>query len=181
MAMNCWIFSGHCARDGETRRLQDGTAVLNFTVAGKDGFGDREVTNWVDCALFGKRAETLGQYLKKGTKVTVKGSLRLETFQKRDGAEGSKLSVRVEDIDLGSKSEGGEQRQSGGYGSRASADDVNRPLGNERGGTAGRGGGKPAFDQNLDDEIPFSYLEGMDPEGCACAFDVRAKSLPFTM
>jgi len=48
-----------------------------------------------------------------------------------------------------------DQRQGGGYGSRASAADVNRPLSNERGGTAGRGGGKPAFDQDIDDEVPF--------------------------
>lgn len=156
MSLNVWNFSGRVGADAELRTVQSGEKVLSFRVANDVGFGSRKTTQWVECQLWGNRAESIANYVKKGDRITVSGSLKLEEFQRRDGTPGSKLAVRVNDLDLASRQgEGGEQRQSGGYGSRASADDVNRPLGNERGGTAGRGGGKPAFDQDLDDSIPF--------------------------
>lgn len=154
--MNVWTFSGRVGADAELRKTQSGEFVLSFRVANDIGFGDKRTSQWADCSYWGKRAEAVANYVKKGDKIVISGELRLEEFTRRDGTPGSKLSVRVNDLDLASRQgEGGDQRQGGGYGSRASADDVNRPLGNERGGAAGRGGGKPAFDPDLDDTVPF--------------------------
>lgn len=154
--MNIWTFSGRCGADAELRKTQNGESVLSFRVANDIGFGDKRTSQWIDCSYWGKRAEAVANYVKKGDKIVVSGELKLEEFTRRDGTSGSKLSVRVNELDLASRQgEGGDQRQSGGYGSRASADDVNRPLGNERGREDGRGGGKPAFDPDLSDEIPF--------------------------
>lgn len=154
--VNVWTVSGRVGADAELRTTQSGEKVLSFRIANDIGFGDRRHTQWADCSLWGKRAESVATHIRKGDKITVSGELKLEEFTRRDGTPGSKLSVRVNDLDLASRQgEGGEQRQGGGYGSRASADDVNRPLGNERGGAAGRGDGKPAFDPDLSDEIPF--------------------------
>lgn len=153
--MNVWTFSGRVGADAELRTTQSGEKVLSFRVANDIGFGERRTTQWVSCSMWGKRAESVANYVKKGGKITVSGELKLEEFQRPDGTSGSKLAVRVSELDLPSQSDGGEQRQGGGHGSRAAAADVNRPLGNERGGAAGRGGGKSAFDPDLDDRTPF--------------------------
>ena len=162
--MNVWTFSGRVGADPETRKTQNGETVLSFRVANDVGFGDRKTTQWVDCSYWGKRAEAVSRFIKKGDKITVSGELKLEEFQRRDGTPGSKLAVRVNDLDLASRQEGGDanrsQGASSGSRSRPSGYDGDRPLdrdGGNRGGNGGasRGGGKPAVDSGLDDEIPW--------------------------
>lgn len=155
--MNVWTFSGRVGADAELRTTQSGEKVLSFRVANDVGFGDRKTTQWVDCSYWGKRAESVSSYVRKGDKITVSGELKLEDFQRRDGTPGSKLAVRVNDLDLAAKSEGGatsadpsDKYVKGGGGGL----DYNAPLNGGAGG-ANRGGRKPAFDQDLDDEIPF--------------------------
>lgn len=98
--MNVWTFLGRLGRPAELRRTQNGTAVLNFACAVDSGYGDRKTTTWVDCSLFGKRAESLEQYMGKGQQVVVSGEARLETFTKRDGTDGSKVAVDVNEVTL---------------------------------------------------------------------------------
>jgi single-strand DNA-binding protein len=159
--MNVWTFSGRVGADAELRTTQSGEKVLSFRVANDIGFGDRKTTQWVDCSYWGKRAEAVSSYVRKGDKITVSGEVKLEEFQRRDGTPGSKLAVRVNDLDLAARSEGGgggggggrdyEAGGGGGYGN----DRDSGSRGGSGGGGANRGGGKPAFDQDLDDEIPF--------------------------
>lgn len=160
--MNVWTFSGRVGADAELRTTQSGEKVLSFRVANDIGFGDRKTTQWVDCSYWGKRAEAVSSYVRKGDKITVSGEVKLEEFQRRDGTPGSKLAVRVNDLDLAARSEGGggggggrDYEAGGGYGGGGGYG--NDRDGGSRGGSGGgnRGGGKPAFDQDLDDEIPF--------------------------
>ena len=66
---------GNLGADCRTNNVS-GTAVCNFSLAGKSGFGDREQTLWFDCAIWGKQAESkLVDYLKKGQLVAVSGEL----------------------------------------------------------------------------------------------------------
>jgi single-strand DNA-binding protein len=168
--MNVWTFSGRVGADAELRTTQSGEKVLSFRVANDIGFGDRRTTQWVDCSMWGKRAESVANYVKKGDKITVSGELKLEEFQRRDGTPGSKLAVRVNDLDLASRQEGaagggggGRDYEAGGGGGYGGGSGGGGGYGNNRdtgnrggaGGSGGRGGGKPAFDQDLDDEIPF--------------------------
>ena len=162
--MNVWTFSGRVGADAELRTTQSGEKVLSFRVANDVGFGERKFTQWVDCSYWGKRGEAIANYVKKGDKVTVSGELKLEEFQRRDGTPGSKLSVRVNDMDLGSGPREGAAGSSGrgdyeggssggGYGGGSGGG--GRDYGGDRDSGSSRGGGKPAFDQDLDDEIPF--------------------------
>lgn len=164
--MNVWTFSGRVGADAEQRTTQSGEVVVSFRVANDIGFGDRRTTQWVDCSYWGKRAAAVQQYIRKGDKITVSGELKLEEFQRRDGTPGSKLAVRVNDLDLATRQESGGESRSGsqnhtpnnGYGSGYGSDGYGGGGGNNRGGSGGggnRGGGKPQFDQDLDDEIPF--------------------------
>jgi single-strand DNA-binding protein len=159
--LNVWTFSGRVGADAELRTTQSGEKVLSFRVANDIGFGDRKTTQWADCSYWGKRAEAVSGYVKKGDKITVSGELKLEEYQKRDGTPGSKLAVRVNDLDLASRQEsaggGGRDFEAGGGGGYGGGGGGNDRDTGSRGGSGGgnRGGGKPAFDQDLDDEIPF--------------------------
>ena len=105
--MNVFTFTGHLGKDCVTSTTQSGTSVCEFSVAVSSGYGDREKTTWVRCALFGKRAEgSLPQYLAKGQKVAVSGELTLDEWEK-DGVKNSMLKVNVNSLDLiGQKSDG---------------------------------------------------------------------------
>jgi len=72
--MNCFVFSGNLGNDCRTGNA-GGQSVVNFSVACKSGYGQNEQTNWIDCALWGKRGESLQQYLVKGQQVVVSGEL----------------------------------------------------------------------------------------------------------
>lgn len=105
MSINSVSISGNLVRDAELRSTQSGTAVLSFSVAVnervKDGrtgeWGDRP--NFIDCVLWGNRAEVLSKMLEKGCKVAVSGRLRWSQWE-RDGQKRSKIEVIVEDIDI---------------------------------------------------------------------------------
>lgn len=143
--MNVWTYSGRVGQDAELRTTPSGEKVLKFSVCNKVGFGDRAVDQWVENSYWGKRAEAVANYIKKGDKITVSGELRLEEFTKRDGTPGSKLAVRVNDLDLAARSD---SASTGGY-----AQDHQAPLGSNN--ARPPSSAKPAFDQSLDDEIPF--------------------------
>lgn len=158
MSMNSWSFSGRCGADAELRTTPSGEKVLSFRVAVDVGWGEKKTTMWVEVSYWGKRAEAIAKYVTKGMKLGVVGPVRLEEFQRRDGTPGSKLTVRADDIDLGERAEGGGGRDyeagGGGSGGGQRGGGGGQDYGNQTGG-AKRGGGKPAFDQDLDDEIPY--------------------------
>lgn len=103
--MNLFAFTGNIGGDVKVNNA-GGTAVANFSVAVKAGYGDKAQTIWIACALWGKQAESkLIDYLVKGQGVAVSGEL---STREHDGK--TYLQVRVGTIDLvgGGKSEGGQ-------------------------------------------------------------------------
>ena len=85
--MNTWTFTGNLGRDAEQKFLPNGTALLSFSVAVKSGYGEKAKTTWVNCGLFGKRAEgALAQYLVKGAQVCINGEAYLDEWEK-DGVQ----------------------------------------------------------------------------------------------
>lgn len=114
--MNVFTFSGNLGGDAEVKYLPSGDAVANFSVAVKSGYGEKEKTNWVRCALFGKRAEGgLIQYLKKGQMVMVSGEFSLDEWEGSDGKK-STPSVRVNEVTLAGSSQQPQQQSYGSYG-----------------------------------------------------------------
>lgn len=114
MSINRCCISGNLTRDPELRQTQGGMAILSMGVAVNDRRKNaqtgewEDVPNFVDCVMFGSRAEKLAQYLAKGTKVAIEGKLRWSQWEK-DGAKHSKLEVIVDEIEFMSR--GGQQRQ----------------------------------------------------------------------
>jgi len=100
--MNVFTFSGNLGRDVKVNQA-GGSTVANFVVAVKSGYGDREQTLWVDCSLWGKRAEGgLPQYLTKGQTVMVSGELGSREYQDNDGNNKTVLTCNVASITLAS-------------------------------------------------------------------------------
>lgn len=114
MSINRVSISGNLTRDAELRQTQGGMAILSLGVAVNDRRKNQQtgewedVPNFVDCVMFGSRAEKLAQYLAKGTKVAIDGKLRYSSWEK-DGARRSKLEVIVDDLEFMSR--GQQQRQ----------------------------------------------------------------------
>lgn len=103
--MNVFNFTGNLGRDAETRYTPSGEAVVNFTVAVTSGYGDKAITTWVNCNLWGKRGEAVSKFLLKGQQVGVSGELTNRPYQK-DGIEKYSLEVRVNDVTLLGKKDG---------------------------------------------------------------------------
>ena len=93
------IAAGRIVRDAELRTTQKDTSVCSFTVACDAGYGGNKRTEWVKVALFGKRADGLHPYLKKGTALTVQGEAKSNAWTK-DGEERSEIEIFAEKITL---------------------------------------------------------------------------------
>ena len=118
MSINRVNISGNLTRDPELRATAGGTQVLSFGVAVNDRRKNPQTGDWedypnfVDCTMFGTRAEAVSRYLSKGTKVAIEGKLRHSSWE-RDGQRRSKLEVIVDEIEFMSR---GSQGGQGGYG-----------------------------------------------------------------
>jgi single-strand DNA-binding protein len=111
MAVNKWHGIGNLGKDPEMRFMPDGKAVANISIAITEKYKDKsgeqkEVTEWVNVAFFGKLAEIVGQYLHKGSQVYVEGKLRTEKYQK-DGQDRYITKIIGESMQMvGGKAEG---------------------------------------------------------------------------
>lgn len=136
-------------RDADVRFTAGGEPVASLALAfsyGKKGDDGNRPAQWVDAALWGKRAEALSPYLQKGSLVSVVLSdPHIEVYTDRAGGERSKLVARVLDIELAGGRQGGQQ--SGGnaqYSEQKPANNAQQPA--------------PASYNDFDDDIPFISL-----------------------
>jgi single-strand DNA-binding protein len=106
--MNVITIAGTTGKDAEMKYLNDGTAIASFSVADSQG---KDKTVWWNASIFGKRAESLGQYILKGTKVTISGQVTEDVWTDKNGQERRTMKVRVNDIALQSKRESGDTPQ----------------------------------------------------------------------
>lgn len=128
--MNVITIAGNLGRDAELRFLPKGDPVLSFSVA--DNPGKDKPTIWWNCSIFGKRAESLAQYMTKGANVTVTGSVSEREWTDKEGSARKSLDVRVSDVML----QGGGKRQD---------DEPQRPRQRQDDGSVG----------GMSDDIPF--------------------------
>lgn len=105
MSINKVHITGGLTRDPELRSTASGMPVLSMGVAVTDRKKNQQsgewedVPNYIDCTLFGARAESVAKYLSKGSKVAIEGKLRWSQWEK-DGQKRSKIEVIVDDIEF---------------------------------------------------------------------------------
>ena len=106
MSINRVNISGNLTRDPDLRATTSGTQILSFGVAVNDRAKNPQTGEWedrpnfVDCVVFGKRAESLSNLLSKGMKVAIEGKLRYSSWETQDGQRRSKLEVVVDEVEF---------------------------------------------------------------------------------
>jgi single-strand DNA-binding protein len=92
-SVNKVILVGNLGRDPEVRRLNNGSSVVNLRIATSESWRDKnsgerqERTEWHNVVVWGKQAETCGQYLSKGRQVFLEGSIRSRQYDDKDGSK----------------------------------------------------------------------------------------------
>jgi len=171
--VNKVILVGNLGQDPETRYMPSGNAVTNISIATSESWKDKQTgeqqerTEWHRVAFFNRLAEIAGEYLKKGSKVYIEGSLRTRKYQAQDGSDRYSTEVIASEMQMldsrGDNMGGGggyQQQQGGGY-PQQGGQQQNRGGGNYN----QQGGGQPPQQQqqsappmdsgSFDDDIPF--------------------------
>lgn len=146
MYINKAFLFGNLTRDPELRSLPSGMNVCNFSVATNRVYRDRdgkkqEQTDFHNVVVFGRQADTVSQYLKKGSSVFIEGRMQTRSWE-QNGEKKYRTEVIADRVQFGPKG-------SGGGGSRAP--EADEDMG---GGASGPGIEYPKDDINPDD-IPF--------------------------
>lgn len=116
MSINRAIVSGNLTRDPELRATPGGTQVLGFGVAVNGRRRNQQTGEWedypnfIDCTMFGNRAEALSRILRKGMKVAIEGKLRYSSWEDRNGGgRRSKVEIIPDEVVLMSQNPNGQQ------------------------------------------------------------------------
>lgn len=152
---NVFSCTGNVGRDAEQRYLPSGQAVLNVTVGTSVGFGDKQQTIWLRCAVWGKRAEgQLVNFLKKGQQVFVSGELSQSEYQAKDGTTKTMLELNCNIIDLVGKKNDNQQAPQA---VSQSAPPASKPPAQQRPAQQAQQPPRDNFDDfdDFNDSIPF--------------------------
>ncbi len=127
------ILMGNLTRDPEIRYAPSGTPVASFGLAVnrkyRQGEDLKEEVCFVDIVVFGKQAETCGQYLSKGNGALVEGRLQMRKFETKDGQKVTKHEVVAENIRfLSKRSDQGGESHAKGPADEASHDEFDEPI-----------------------------------------------------
>lgn len=98
--LNSISLVGRTTKEIELRVLNNNTYVTSFSLAQNRKVNGNEVSDYFDCVAYGKTAELLGQYVKKGHKVGVTGRLQTRTWTDDKGANRKVVEILVNDIEL---------------------------------------------------------------------------------
>ena len=159
--MNSITILGRIGRDPEMRTTASGTQVLSFPVADSKKVRGEEKTTWYECSIFGNRAQSLQQYIRKGDQISVSGSHELQTWDKDDGSKGFKCAVMVNDVGLVNGSPNSQPANQGGFNQQPAHQ--NSGAQNQQPQKFGQNTGQPAPAPSgfadLNDDIPFIQFE----------------------
>lgn len=98
--MNSVQLVGNLGKNPEVRHTANGNAVANFSVATTTRYKGEEQTEWHNVVVWGKLAELCGEYLSKGKKVGVVGSLKYGSYEKEDGTKVYKTEVWADNVEF---------------------------------------------------------------------------------
>lgn len=153
--VNKVILVGNLGNDPETRYLPSGGAVTNITIATSESWKDKqsgqaqERTEWHRVVFFNRLAEIAGEYLRKGSKVYVEGSLRTRKWQDQGGQDRYTTEIVAAEMQmLDSRGGSGGDADVSAPAPRRQQSSANNPppMNNEA---------PPANFDNFDDDIPF--------------------------
>lgn len=169
--VNKVILIGNLGADPETRAMPSGMTVANIRVATSENWKDKqsgenkERTEWHNVAMFGRLGEIAGEYLKKGSKVYIEGSLRTRKWQDKQGNDRYTTEIIANEMQMldsrGSGMGGGGGGEysggggGGGGGRRGGGGQSGPPDDYDQAPPAGGSGGGDKGGGEFDDDIPF--------------------------
>lgn len=115
MSINRVIVSGNLTREPEVRTTASGNPVMGFGIAVNDRRKNSQTGEWedypnfIDCTMFGARAQSVSRFLSKGSKVAIEGKLRWSQWETNDGQKRSKIEIIVDEIEFMSSISNGAQ------------------------------------------------------------------------
>lgn len=115
MSINRVIVSGNLTRDPEVRTTASGNPVMGFGIAVNDRRRNSQTGEWedypnfIDCTMFGARAQSVFRFLSKGSKVAIEGKLRWSQWETNEGQKRSKIEIIVDEIEFMSSISNGAQ------------------------------------------------------------------------
>lgn len=152
--INKVILIGNLGQDPEVKYMPSGSAVANVRLATSDSWKDKntgeqqERTEWHTVVFFGRLAEIVGEYLKKGSKVYVEGRLQTRKWQGKDGTDRWSTEIVANEMQML------DSKGSGGGGGGGNWDDSGSDERSDSRPSSG-GGRKSSPPDDLDDDIPF--------------------------
>jgi len=164
--INKVILIGNLGADPETRAMPSGMTVANISVATSESWKDKqsgeakERTEWHKVAMFGRLGEIAGEYLKKGSKVYIEGSLRTRKWQDKSGNDRYTTEIIANEMQMldgrsgGGMGGGGSGEYSAGGGGGRGKQPQSPPDDFDQGGPPA-GGGSDKGGGEFDDDIPF--------------------------
>ena len=164
--VNKVIIVGNCGQDPETRFMPSGGAVTNLSIATSESWKDKtsgepqERTEWHRVVFFNRLAEIAGEYVKKGSKLYVEGSLRTRKWQGQDGQDRYTTEIVASEMQMldsrGGQDGGQDGGQGGGYqapqGGYQKPAAQSKPQGSQQQATQQQA---PQGMDSFDDDIPF--------------------------
>jgi single-strand DNA-binding protein len=172
-SVNKVILVGNLGADPEVRYLPSGDAIANIRLATTDRYKDKtsgemkEATEWHRVVFFGRLAEIVNEYLKKGSAVYVEGRLRTRKWQGTDGQDRYSTEIVADQMQMlggrggsGGSSGGGMGDEGGGYSRESAERGAGRSGGGGGAARSGGGGSRPSAPaggglDEMDDDIPF--------------------------
>lgn len=162
MYLNKAIIIGNLTRDPEMRALPSGIQVCSFSVATNSVWKDKEgnkkeAVEFHNVVVFGRQAETAGQYLKKGQSVLVEGRMQTRSWDdKTTGQKKYRTEIVADRVQFGPKSSGMARINADGQTSQISADENQREsASNPRKSAPSEGGIEYPTDEINPEDIPF--------------------------
>jgi single-strand DNA-binding protein len=95
---------GRITKDAELRLTKSGASLCSFTLACNSNYGEKKQTDFVKIALFGKRANSLNEYLTKGTALTVEGTAKSNSWISKSGEAKGEIEIVANKLTLQGKS-----------------------------------------------------------------------------
>ena len=166
MTVNKAILVGNLGQDPEIRSTGNGTPVATLRIATSDRRKDRDgnwtdQTEWHTVVVFGRQAENVGRYCRKGKQLFIEGRIQTRKWQDRDGRDRYNTEIVADTVRfLGGRGDDAGYGSGGGYGANGGGQSGGGGGGGYNGGgNTGNGGGSGGNDGGdmpyRDDEIPF--------------------------
>ncbi|MBN4050547.1 single-stranded DNA-binding protein [Gammaproteobacteria bacterium AH-315-M22] len=158
--VNKVILIGNMGKDPEIRYMPSGAAAANCTIATSESWKDKntgerqEKTEWHNLVFFGRLAEIVGEYCKKGSKIYIEGRLQTRKWQDKSGNDRYTTEIVANEMQMLDSRGGGDQQSYGG-GQSSSQSAPQRSGSAQQQPASAPAQGQPMANDDFDDDIPF--------------------------